>query len=175
MQRYPVERSLCRHVLQGWLLLIPTCCAGTATHEPAAPEGRATAVSKQGDRDRGPAEAACSPKLRKGTYRVQYRAFSTTCPDLADQTETMQSGAPALSKDCSLQRPDHWSKDGCTLERVVICQAEDGTSTRTVLSSKQKQPDASVLTGMISVERKAADESSLCQGTYSFQASREAP
>ncbi len=119
------------------------------------------------------AEKRCSLAKRVGTYQVQINPFSTTCPKVEDYQEHWDGKTPPLEERCTLDMPDRWSQDGCTLERAFTCELEGGGSARTVMTSTQKSDDGSILAGMLSLRRYDRSESLTCQGTYSFTSSRD--
>jgi hypothetical protein len=166
-----LEKSL-RLVLT-FALLAGGCTAGSSApaehpRQSAGRSKRAAVPAKSAD-----ATAKCSPSKRRGTYQVELRPFSSSCPALPDYTERWEGKAPPLGERCSSDVPDRWSDDRCTLERAFTCQQDGGGTSRTAMTSTQKADDASILAGMLSLRRYDKDGSPTCQGTYSFTSTRE--
>jgi hypothetical protein len=118
-------------------------------------------------------EAPCSAESRVGTYTIEFQTFSSTCPAMESYDEAWTGGAPPVDPSCKLDVPDKWSKDKCTFERAMTCKKEDGGTIRTAYTSKQKHPTGALLTGMVSVRRYDKKDEPICQGTYSFMATRQ--
>ena len=147
-------------------------------------------------------EAPCSAESRVGTYTIEFQTFSSTCPAMESYDEAWtggghqrgaqsalgpvaegrdgghdllrrRGGAPPVDPSCKLDVPDKWSKDKCTFERAMTCKKEDGGTIRTAYTSKQKHPTGALLTGMVSVRRYDKKDEPICQGTYSFMATRQ--
>jgi len=166
------SRSFCLTLVAA--LAAMACGAGGSA--PARHAARSSEQSKRPSprpKPRAAAEGRCSVAKRRGTYQVQINPFSTTCPKLEDYVEQWDGKTPPLGEHCTLDMPDRWSSDGCTLERAFTCELEGGGSARTVMTSTQKSDDGSILAGMLSLRKYDQSESLTCQGTYSFTSSRE--
>jgi hypothetical protein len=150
-----------------------SACGGGGSATPQRPARSSREGQSQRPKPAGPAEKPCSQAKRRGTYQVQINPFSTTCPKLEDYEEQWDGKTPPLGEHCTLDMPDRWSSDGCTLERAFTCELQGGGSSRTVMTSTQKSDDGSILAGMLSLRRYDQSESLTCQGTYSFTSSRD--
>jgi hypothetical protein len=177
----PVSFSCCWSLrpfgMAGLVILtgyVACACGGAAAHAPASAEPSGQRADEPGPRPSAePTASACSRKNRQGTYNVQFLAVSSTCPDPQPFEEQLTGDAPALGPGCKHDMPDRWSEDGCTLERAYTCEQDGGGTSRTVVSSKQKTSNGSVLTGMMSLRMIDQDGSTTCQGTYSVLAERQ--
>ena len=163
----------------GALLAVGTALGGCGGGNPAPKVARHTAgkqaasprkASASGDDQRA---RPCSVAERRGTYQVKVHPFSSTCPPVPDYVEQLDGKAPPLGEHCGFDTPDHWSKDGCTLERAFTCRDEAGGTSKTVVTSSQKEDDGSLISGMMSLSKYDRTGSPICQGTYSFIATRE--
>lgn len=149
-------------------------CGGAAAHAPTSSEpSEPRAAAREPGPSAEPDASTCSRRRRQGTYKVEFLAVSSTCPNLEPFEEDLTGETPELGPGCTHDMPDRWSEDECTLERAYTCKEEGGRSSRTVVSSKQKASDGSVLTGMMSLRRVDEDGNTTCQGTYSVLAKRQ--
>ena len=173
------SRCACLPVVPGCLLLFLALIASACSGAKQAPPKQPAAASEKDEADAEEEaiamneEAPCSAEARAGTYTIEFQTFSATCPAMESYDETWTGGAPPLDPSCKRDVPDKWSKDQCTFERAITCTQEDGGTTRTAYTSKQKHPTGSILTGMVSVRRYDNKGEPTCQGTYSFMATRQ--
>jgi len=153
--------------------LLHCACAGTEA-APAksgkAPEAAPASVASSSKKD---TTSRCSKASRNGTYKVQLQGLSSNCQRAADYDEVLKDGIAPLGTDCSFDKPDKWSDDGCTLERAYSCKDAGGSTTRTILVSTQNADDASILAGILSIRKLDKSGSETCQGTYKFISSRD--
>jgi len=118
-------------------------------------------------------EPRCSKAHRNGTYHVQLQGISSTCKQVAEYDEQLKDGIAPLEADCSFDKPDTWSKDGCSLQRMYTCKTDAGGTKRTILVSSQNSEDGSILAGILSIRTLDKSGSENCQGTFRFIASRK--
>jgi hypothetical protein len=110
----------------------------------------------------------CSRSLRNGKYKVQLQGISSNCQRVDDFEEELKDGVAQLGENCTHDKPDKWSEDGCKIERTYSCKEANGTTTRTTMVTSPESDDGSILAGIISIRKLDKSGSERCQGTFRF-------
>jgi hypothetical protein len=167
-----LRRSL---LIRRWTtpLLITLAGCGGATQEPTKSALKSEPASKEAAEPKQAApEGRCAKSKRTGTYHVQLQGISSSCPSIPDFDVQWDSGEAALESGCTLDKPDKWSGDGCSVQHLVTCEVKGGGTTKMVMVSSPESDDGSIYAGVVSIKKLDASGTEKCQGTFRLIASR---
>jgi hypothetical protein len=114
----------------------------------------------------------CSMSERTGVYLLEWTELDGTCGPIPDELVRIDPASP-LPDGCTLDAPDTVSPDECTLERSATCTDTTGLYLRSVSTTTQENDDASLVTGLVTVDVRNPDGSAACLSTYRLRYVRQ--
>ncbi len=168
-----IPQSLARLVGLTTPLLLALVGCGSTVPEPAKTAAKTEAADERAAEPKEKVSAGrCARSNRTGEYHLQLQGISSSCPSIPDFDVQWDKGETTLDAGCTLDKPDKWSSDGCSVEHLVTCQTKVGSMTKMVMVSSPESDDGSIYAGVVSIKKLDASGSETCQGTFRFIASK---